>query len=662
MIKKRIFSCFLSFSIFIGLAGCGEVSSVSETVSASESVPVESVVSVIEEPETVEEEKEVIWDFDEYINEEWKSEQRKKDETTVYAWDEHRQTVKQRLVDILENEDISTLSEDDGLYKAIVMYRQFLNAPDEKEKSIESVKKYLSKIDKVKSLNDLYDLYKDESYAVNNFVLKFEVNPDDYGYNALWFVPNSLSGSLNETIEAINGKDPKKDGESFLGFMEELGYSKEKSLEVLSNAAKAGELIDAYWNNPKIDGYTYYYDAEKLEKENVTVPVFDILSSLNAIGASEDFLAEKGCCDFLNSMFTEENVPLLRDHLLVKSVFLFSWISSFSKETEEEKDLRPAALSFLTLNAGDVLTKEYIKRYIDESVLTETDEYLKEIKQAAIDTVYDANWLSTHGKELARRKILRMRDVIAVNEDTDDLSDIEISDDTIENYLAFTVNRERFFRTQTTKEDEGRQVYKADMLDVNGRFYPEYDAVMITAGLISYYADQGDMSYEEKLGFLGRTLAHEISHCYDPSNMAYDGDGYYEPWLTDDEQAAYDEETEKLRAFLSGKKDEYGNEINVNVVMNETYADILGLKICLRLLSEKEDADYETFFRTYAKQNASYYSKDDAEAILKDSHLPNKLRVNLVCGQFDEFYETFDISERSEYYIPEEERIDLFAK
>ena len=96
--------------------------------------------------------------------------------------------------------------------------------------------------------------------------------------------------------------------------------------------------------------------------------------------------------------------------------------------------------------------------------------------------------------------------------------------------------------------------------------------------------------------------------------------------------------------------------------MNETYADILGLKICLRLLSEKEDADYETFFRTYAEQNASYYSKDDAEAILKDSHLPNKLRVNLVCGQFDEFYETFDISERSEYYIPEEERIDLFAK
>ena len=662
MLKRRVFACFLSFSIIVCLSGCKEVSSVSEAVSVSGSVSYESPVSSVPEPEILEEEKEVIWDFDEYINEEWKREQRKNGETSVYLWDEYRQTVKERLVDILKNEDISSMSETDGLYKAIVMYRQFVNVTDESEKNKESVKKYLSKIDKVKTLEDLYDLYKDESYAVNDYFLKFEINPDDYGYNALWFVPNSMSENINEMIDAINGNGPKAKGESFLSLMEELGYSKERASEILSNANKAGELIEAYWNNPERDDYTYFYKPEKLEKEGVEVPVFEILSDLNAIGASEDFLAEKGCCEFLNTAFTEENVPLLRDHLLIRSVFFFSWMTTPEIVTEETKDMTPVALSFLMINAGDVLTKEYNARYLDDSVIEETGEYIKEIKQAAIDIVYDAGWLTTHGKELARRKILRMGDVIAENEDTDDLSNITLSDDMVENYLSFVVNRDRFFKTQTVKEDENRQVYKADMLDVNGRFYPEYDKIMITAGIISCYADAGEMSYEEKLGFFGRTIAHEIAHCYDPSNIAYDGDGYFEPWFTDEEQSAYDEEINKLGTFLSGKKDEYGNEIDVNIVMSETYADILGLKICLRLLSEKEDADYDTFFRAYAKQNASYYSKEKAEEILKDAHLPNKLRIDLVCGQFDEFYETYDISEKSEYFIPKEERIDLFAK
>lgn len=661
MIKKRVIACFLSFSIIACMTGCSEVSSVSESVSVTESVSEESSVS--SEPEVIlEEEKEVIWDFDEYINEEWKNEQRKNGETTVYFCDGHRQIVKERLVDILENEDISALSEDDGLYKEIVMYRQFVNAADENEKNIESIKKYLSKIDSVESLNDLYDLYKDESYAVNNYVLKFEINPDNFGYNELWFVPNAMTDKIGEIIEAVGGKGPKDKGESFLALMEQLGYSKERTTEILDNATKMGELISDYWNNPEIDGYTYYYDSEKFDKNDVKVPVFDILKELNAFGASEDFLAEKGCCEFLNTTFTEENVPLLRDHLLIKSVFLFSWISAPAIVTEEAKDMKPAALSFLMINAGDVLTKEYIKRYLDDSVIEEANEYIKEIKQAAIDTVYDTSWLTVHGKELARRKILKMRDVIAENEDTDDLSNITLSDDIVENYLAFVVNRENFFRSQTAKEDEDRQVYKADMLDVNGRFYPEYNKVMITAGLLSYYADAGEMSYEEKLGYFGRTIAHEIAHCYDPSNIAYDGDGYFEPWFTDEEQSAYDEEINKLGTFLSGKKDEYGNEINVNIVMTEAYADILSLKICLRMLSEKEDADYDTFFRTFAKQNASYYSKEDAGEILNDAHLPNKLRINLICGQFDEFYETFEISQRSEYFIPKEERIDLFSK
>ena len=83
----------------------------------------------------------------------------------------------------------------------------------------------------------------------------------------------------------------------------------------------------------------------------------------------------------------------------------------------------------------------------------------------------------------------------------------------------------------------------------------------------------------------------------------------------------------------------------------------------LLLASKEEDFNYKLFFESYAnmwKEICTYEA--DYSQLTQNPHPLYYLRVNVVVQQFDEFYETFDISERSEYYIPEEERIDLFAK
>ena len=151
-------------------------------------------------------------------------------------------------------------------------------------------------------------------------------------------------------------------------------------------------------------------------------------------------------------------------------------------------------------------------------------------------------------------------------------------------------------------------------------------------------------------------LAHELSHTYDTQGIVYDYHGYYEPWMTEDEQAAYLDKIGKVTDFFDGKETDYGLKIDGKLVTNEAFADIMATKCSLKLLEKKENPDYDLYFRTLAKWNACFYTEDSLKEALLDTHLPAKERINYVLGQFDKFYETYDIDESSPYYIPESER------
>ena len=74
-------------------------------------------------------------------------------------------------------------------------------------------------------------------------------------------------------------------------------------------------------------------------------------------------------------------------------------------------------------------------------------------------------------------------------------------------------------------------------------------------------------------------------------------------------------------------------------------------------MEKQENPDYDLFFKSAAKFHAHYYTEDGLKNSLNDTHLPAKERINYVLGQFDKFYEIYDIDETSPYYVPESERL-----
>lgn len=600
-----------------------------------------------------------ITDFYEFINGEWMDQKKSGGKSATYWWDEGTLVI-EKYRDILDNADISKMSEDDGLYKTISVYRHFLDTSDY-EKRIESAKRHLEPIENIKSLEDIYQLYRNEEYMTYSGAFKFTIEPDYNGYNAVWFRPDSLMENVNLQKSWISDKSSSGGaGEALLSVMENLGYSEERTLQMLDNAAKVGQMIDDFYSEP-VEVSIGYFAQKDLDKENVTFPVIEILKEQNLLGKNKNFIAKTNCCSLFNKLYQKENVTAIKDHMLLGAISKLMPVfgedvikNSYGSEYNE------VAYTFITTYAPDALNDEFYIRNLGDYDEQRAQEIVEDIKNGYREIINDAEWLSVHGKELAKHKILTMRVCFGKNEAENDLSDVELTGDLVDDYVSIIISRMRFAKSQIKKEDDKRPIYNADLFNVNARFLYEYNALYVTGGLLASPYCSKDAAFEEMLGYYGATVAHEYGHSYDPRGINYEWHGWWETWMKEDEEAAYLEDQQAIEDFFNGLETDYGRKIDGKQVKNETYADLMAIKCCLKILEKRENPDYDLFFRTFATKNASYVAEQDIDNAMTDDHLPGRLRVNLILGQFDKFYEIYDIDESSPYYIPVDKRLEVF--
>ncbi|MCR5329879.1 MAG: hypothetical protein K6E62_01650 [Lachnospiraceae bacterium] len=599
-----------------------------------------------------------ISDFDDYVNREWKLEQEEAGKKSAYASDKARELVSERVLDILNNTDISGLPDDDGLKKAVAVYREIRDHNDIAA-GIATIRDYLAPVEKAGTLEDLYELYSKEEYSLFNMVLRFEINGDENGNNIQYFSPIDLSDIIRSMVVTSENEEKKPEQEAFLSFAGELGFSEQRIKEIGDNSLKIAGIIREFPMSPK--SVNYYFSVEQLDEAGVNIPVFDILRKLNSLGSEENVMAGEKFCELLNKLYVPENAGMLKDYLLIYAMRVFYAVSGHSSlydipDYDREKDISNLVQTF----ACDVLAAEYMSRYYPEDAAEELRSYISDIKEAARAVIYEADWLSAYSAEAMRAKLMKMRVCIGKNGYSDDLKEFEPTGNYVEDFIGLSLNRNRFTRKQLNIEGDFRRIFRGDLFDVNGFYFGPYYSFILTAGLLCDPHYLNADTFEEKLATLGFIIAHEISHAFDPSRITYDEYGYYNPQLKDEEFRSHAKKVDKLLYHYNGIEAGYGRKITGQRIINETYTDIMAMQICMKMLSEQEDPDYDLFFTTLAKENTAYFSEDGIDAALEDSHLPGNIRVNCILSQFDKFYETYDIDENSPFYVPEDKRLTAF--
>ena len=169
------------------------------------------------------------------------------------------------------------------------------------------------------------------------------------------------------------------------------------------------------------------------------------------------------------------------------------------------------------------------------------------------------------------------------------------------------------------------------------------------------------MSYEQKLGGIGTVIGHEISHGFDTNGAQFDKDGAISNWWTEEDYAAFQARAAKLAAWYDGFIPFEGANYSGQQVQTEAIADMAGMKSILAIAAQKEDFDYDAFFRQYAtlwRMQGSYPYL--VTVVAQDTHPMRYLRINNTLAQFDEFVDFYGITEGDGMYIAPEARVAVW--
>jgi len=228
---------------------------------------------------------------------------------------------------------------------------------------------------------------------------------------------------------------------------------------------------------------------------------------------------------------------------------------------------------------------------------------------------------------------------------------------------------------QTTKEsiaELGHACAKEDgvwddgIYIVNAFYYQDQNKMVIPLGMLQPPFFDRTKSIGWNYGGIGSAIAHEMTHGFDDDGRMYDETGSWKNWWSQQDELHYHEQTKKLVALFD-KRPYKGGHVNGELTLDENLADLGGMAIALQALQEEmgdtssRKSLLQDFFTAYAVSwRLKDRSKKAQQALQIDRHAPPEFRVNLIVSQFPEFYEAFDVGERSPMWVAPEDRIKLW--
>lgn len=196
---------------------------------------------------------------------------------------------------------------------------------------------------------------------------------------------------------------------------------------------------------------------------------------------------------------------------------------------------------------------------------------------------------------------------------------------------------------------------------VNAFYNPQTNDITFPAGILQAPFYDKSASREENLGGIGFIIAHEITHAFDNNGAKFDGDGNVANWWQASDLEAFSKKCDEAVAYYDNLEVAPGFNNNGTQTLSENIAD-LGAMACLLDSAKKLDApDYKKLFESLAKCWAMTSTKQYLKMLAdSDVHSFNKIRTNRVLANFEQFYTTYNITEKDGMYVPPEKRVNIW--
>ncbi len=639
-------------------------------------------------------------DFFRFVNGSWSEKtQIPPDKTRWGSFDELRQDTDKDALAILKEAAVNkNLDPKSDQAKAVNVYNTYMDTISRNKLGIEPLKPYLSKINNVKKVGDIYKLMTEmePKGGIGFFGVGVGADAKDSNKNVVYLGPGAL-GLPDREYYVSDEKDAKEKREKYASHIAKmLSYIGEKPADAKTSANKILALEIAM-AKPRFDRVEMRDDRKTYNPMTVAelqklTPSMNWQNYLNGLGMNSlqsIVVMQPKYVTALEQLFSITNVEDLKSYmrwtLLRSSASLLSsdieranW-EFYSKTLQgaiKERPRHERALQVVNRTVGEALGKLYVEQKFPAEAKEKAKNMIGNVVLAYETRINNLTWMSTETKKKAIEKLKKINIKIGYPDKWKDYSKLEIKSlDNGGTYFENMLNAS-IWNFQDNIEDLKKPVDKTrwgmSPQTVNAYYNPSYNEIVFPAAILqppfyNYKADEA-VNY----GGIGAVIGHEISHGFDDSGARYDADGNLVDWWTENDLKQFTALGDALANQYSLLEPLPGIKVDGKFTLGENIGDLGGvnaaydgLQLYLKQNPKQKSIDgYTPEQRFFISWATIWRSKMRDEAIKNqvktDPHSPGMYRAYVPLTNVDVFYKAFDIKPSDKLYVKPEKRVKIW--
>ncbi len=337
-------------------------------------------------------------------------------------------------------------------------------------------------------------------------------------------------------------------------------------------------------------------------------------------------------------------------------------------------------IEILSKNIGDVISKEYVDTYFDESSKDMVNEMVQNIIKQMFISINNLDWMTTKTKDNAILKLKKFRVKIGYPDTWKNRDDLlvllnNIIDHTSLYELINVIKKYNYNKFMINLIDKSQDPEKWSMNphEVNAYYDPQRNEIVFPAGILDAPFFDKNQSLGTNYGGIGTIIGHEITHGYDDQGRKFDQDGNFSNQWSKSDITKYEMIAEKMVKQYDNYIIENRN-VNGKLTLGENIADLGGVVLAFRALCEKLSMfnlsdesikkEKRDFFISYARLWKNVTNPEKIlSLLLSNPHSPSKFRVWVV-RNVDDFYEIFKnqvvIDGPGSMFLPPNDRVTIW--
>ena len=332
----------------------------------------------------------------------------------------------------------------------------------------------------------------------------------------------------------------------------------------------------------------------------------------------------------------------------------------------------------LSLCFNTFLTEQYKENNNNQLYVDYTEHLCNDLRTLFYYKIHRNTWLDPSTKKTALKKLLKLKLVVGSPENLreDPIFDYKSDDPWYNMLLLINWKHKQYISL------EGKDLIDIPRIDwehfkitgtqsyiVNAFYTPTSNSIYIPlAYLQPPFIDLKERGLEYNLAFIGYTIAHELSHCFDANGSKFDENGNLHDWWTKNDKLEY---KNKIKDVINqyetfAKRD--GIEFDAAIGVSESLADISGMSLIEEYLRDVLviDRDIDIIRRTNLKKLYYYLAIQGKQKIYKNAiksqlkinpHPLEKYRVNCPLSRLPLFKAMFDVKKGDDMWWNNEDAI-----